>query len=182
MRLRFALMSGMLFNRSLSFLRVPRPLTQRHPVKFATTLAGRYSGEDTRLPVTVLSGFLGAGKVAFCKSNEIKAALIFFFTIYSLRSTLVQTTILNHLLRDRGTSRVAVIVNDMNEVPLFAILGPTGTNFLNYHQYIYSNLGLMFRVHLSRPACLFYLGVGKRSTSTRRWWPGALPWSRARRD
>ena len=41
-----------------------------------------------RLPVTVLSGFLGAGK----------------------------TTVLNHVLRNREELRVAVIVNDMSEV------------------------------------------------------------------
>lgn len=42
---------------------------------------------DRRLPVTVLSGFLGAGK----------------------------TSLLNHVLRNRGGRRVAVIVNDMSE-------------------------------------------------------------------
>ncbi len=52
------------------------------------------AGETQSLPVTVIGGYLGAGK----------------------------TTLINHLLRQAGGMRLAVLVNDFGELPIDADL------------------------------------------------------------
>lgn len=63
--------------------------------------------EFKKLPVTVLSGFLGSGMTDNSNPHS---------------NTTGKTTLLNHVLNNRKGLKVAVIVNDMSEVNIDAAL------------------------------------------------------------
>lgn len=73
----------------------------------------------SKIPVTVLSGYLGAGK----------------------------TTILNHILQNRENLKVAVIVNDMSEINIDAELIKQGGDFTEQKKSLLNYQMAAFAVH-----------------------------------
>lgn len=95
-------------------------------------MAGRVVPD--RLPVTVLSGFLGAGKVRSDRAtggrrhrtaalSSLRSRLL---TCIALRWFGLQTTLLSNILNNRSGLKVCLVVNDMSEVNIDAGLVKTG--------------------------------------------------------
>ena len=78
-----------------------------------------------RIPVTVLSGYLGSGK----------------------------TTMMNHVLQNKKDLRVAVIVNDMSEINIDAELIANGSGISRTEEKFVELSMVVFAVHYERIYC-----------------------------
>lgn len=92
----------------------------------SSTAATTALGLDNRVPATIITGFLGSGKVRFFFYFTF-GFLLFRFLLFGYRESVglgiscgvllaMQTTLLNHILTSQHGKRIAVIENEVHEI------------------------------------------------------------------
>lgn len=74
-------------------------------------------GLDKRVPATIITGFLGSGKVGFSFSGS--HCLFSIGVLIDLLFMISQTTLLNHILTSQHGKRIAVIENEVSFTLVF---------------------------------------------------------------